>query len=169
VAGGLEDCLPFSQKAYQFFLSMGRVGMRAGMAAMSGPLFPTALLAIQRKPIAAPFMQTLRSAIFNHTCQQRTTTVFALNEGSVGPDEIVARAPVGPEKALYNEELAPTPASQRTYTTFDMAAWWVALVVNVTTWSLAGGLVQQGSWLHSLGRGLVRFRISCACACNLSP
>ena len=48
---------------------------------------------------------------------------------------------------LWNEDLAPTTSETRTWDWKSYAALWVAMVVCVPTYMLAGGLVAEGmSW-----------------------
>ena len=52
---------------------------------------------------------------------------------------------------LYNEDLAPTTAAQRTWDWKSYAALWVAMVVCVPTYMLAGGLVSEGmNWWQAV-------------------
>src|SRR5947199_521747 len=45
---------------------------------------------------------------------------------------------------LYNHDLAPTAATQRTWTTYNYAALWVSMSVNILTYMLAASLIQGG-------------------------
>ena len=45
---------------------------------------------------------------------------------------------------LWNRDLAPTPASRRTWSTYNIAALWIGMSVVITTYTLASGLMQQG-------------------------
>ena len=57
----------------------------------------------------------------------------------------------GADPALYNVDLAPTPASARTWRWTSVAALWVGMVVCVPTYQLAGGLIDQGmSWWQAV-------------------
>jgi NCS1 family nucleobase:cation symporter-1 len=52
---------------------------------------------------------------------------------------------------LWNPDLAPTPLSRRTWTTYNIAALWIGMSVVITTYTLASGLMQQGmSWWQAL-------------------
>ncbi len=52
---------------------------------------------------------------------------------------------------LWNPDLAPTPLSRRTWTTYNIAALWIGMSVVITTYTLASGLMQQGmTWAQSL-------------------
>ncbi len=56
-----------------------------------------------------------------------------------------------PDAALINDDLAPTPASARTWTAWDLASLWIGMVVCVPTYMLAGGLVDLGmSWWQAV-------------------
>jgi NCS1 family nucleobase:cation symporter-1 len=45
---------------------------------------------------------------------------------------------------LWNPDLAPTPLSRRTWSTYHIAALWIGMSVVITTYTLASGLLQQG-------------------------
>src|SRR4051794_39879191 len=45
---------------------------------------------------------------------------------------------------LYNHDLAPTSPQQRTWTTYNYAALWVSMSVNILTYMLAASLIQGG-------------------------
>src|SRR5687767_5450637 len=52
---------------------------------------------------------------------------------------------------LWNEDLAPTPLSKRTWSTYNIAALWIGMSVVITTYTLASGLMQQGmTWGQSM-------------------
>lgn len=53
---------------------------------------------------------------------------------------------------LWNPDLAPTPMSRRTWSTYNIAALWIGMSVVITTYTLASGLMQQGmNWYQALG------------------
>jgi NCS1 family nucleobase:cation symporter-1 len=52
--------------------------------------------------------------------------------------------PDGQTSALWNPDLAPTGPEQRTWAWYHFAALWVGMIVAVSGWMLAGGLVEQG-------------------------
>ncbi|MFP5246926.1 MAG: NCS1 family nucleobase:cation symporter-1 [Thermoanaerobaculia bacterium] len=52
---------------------------------------------------------------------------------------------------LWNKDLAPTPLSRRTWSTYNIAALWIGMSVVITTYTLASGLMTQGmTWLQAL-------------------
>ena len=52
---------------------------------------------------------------------------------------------------LWNSDLAPTPASRRTWSTYNIAALWIGMSVVITTYTLASGLMAQGmTWAQAL-------------------
>jgi NCS1 family nucleobase:cation symporter-1 len=52
---------------------------------------------------------------------------------------------------LWNRDLAPTPPSRRTWTTYNIAALWIGMAVVITTYTLASALMQQGmNWYQAL-------------------
>lgn len=46
--------------------------------------------------------------------------------------------------ALYNDDLAPTTAAQRTWTWYHFAALWIGMVMCIPSYTLAAGLIDQG-------------------------
>jgi nucleobase:cation symporter-1, NCS1 family len=52
---------------------------------------------------------------------------------------------------LWNPDLAPTPLSRRTWTTYHFAALWIGMSVVITTYTLASGLMLQGmTWSQAM-------------------
>ena len=52
---------------------------------------------------------------------------------------------------LWNKDLAPTPLSRRTWSTYNIAALWIGMSVVITTYTLASGLMQEGmTWWQAL-------------------
>ena len=45
---------------------------------------------------------------------------------------------------LYNPDLAPADSHRRTWGTYNFAALWVSMSVNILTYMLAAGLIQGG-------------------------
>lgn len=59
--------------------------------------------------------------------------------------------PAGFDADLWNEDLAPTTAEQRTWRWSHYASLWVAMVVCVPTYMLAAGLVSEGmNWWQAV-------------------
>src|SRR5687768_2477026 len=55
------------------------------------------------------------------------------------------------DSPLWNEDLAPTAPSQRTWSTYNIAALWIGMSVVITTYTLASGLMQQGmNWWQAM-------------------
>jgi NCS1 family nucleobase:cation symporter-1 len=53
--------------------------------------------------------------------------------------------------SLYNEDLAPIPASRRSWGTYNYAALWIAMSVNIPTYMLASGMIAGGmSWKQAI-------------------
>jgi NCS1 family nucleobase:cation symporter-1 len=53
--------------------------------------------------------------------------------------------------SLYNEDLAPIPASQRSWGTYNYAALWIAMSVNIPTYMMASGMIAGGmSWRQAI-------------------
>jgi NCS1 family nucleobase:cation symporter-1 len=48
------------------------------------------------------------------------------------------------ENSLYNKDLAPVSAGSRTWTTYNYAALWISMSVNIPTYMLASGMIQGG-------------------------
>eukprot|EP00775_Hariotina_reticulata_P006673 gene6673-6897_t len=89
-----------------------------------------------------------RSIACRHAWQQWTPKYLrSANVYSIFDDAIAAETPKCPDRSLSNEDLLPTPASQRTFKAADYAALWVTLVISITTYYLAASLVDMGmSW-----------------------
>ena len=52
---------------------------------------------------------------------------------------------------LYNEDLAPTTGEHRTWGTYNYAALWVSMSVNILTYMLAASLIQGGmNWKQAI-------------------
>jgi NCS1 family nucleobase:cation symporter-1 len=52
---------------------------------------------------------------------------------------------------LWNHDLAPTTISQRTWSTYNIAALWIGMSVVITTYTLAGGFIEQGmNWWEAM-------------------
>lgn len=52
---------------------------------------------------------------------------------------------------LFNEDLAPVPASRRTWGLYNFAALWIGMSVCITTYLLASGLIAKGmNWWEAI-------------------
>jgi NCS1 family nucleobase:cation symporter-1 len=70
---------------------------------------------------------------------------MSINAEIAAPGEDLSSSP------LWNEDLAPTPLSRRTWSTYHIAALWIGMSVVITTYTLASGLMQQGmNWWQAL-------------------
>ena len=57
-----------------------------------------------------------------------------------------------PDPRLYNDDLAPTMPSQRTWGTYNYVALWFSMSMEVTTYMLAASLIAGGmNWKQALG------------------
>ena len=79
----------------------------------------------------------------------------AMNGQNVLPDGRVELTPEADaalgETRLHNEDLAPVPIAKRTWTTYNYSALWVGMAINIPSWLLASGLVDQGmSWIQAI-------------------
>jgi NCS1 family nucleobase:cation symporter-1 len=52
---------------------------------------------------------------------------------------------------LWNPDLAPTPLTRRTWSTYNIAALWIGMSVVITTYTLASGMMTQGmTWWQAM-------------------
>src|SRR6202162_4388142 len=55
------------------------------------------------------------------------------------------------ESSLYNKDLAPVSPERRTWGTYNYAALWISMSVNIPTYLLASGMIAGGmSWKQAL-------------------
>jgi nucleobase:cation symporter-1, NCS1 family len=55
------------------------------------------------------------------------------------------------ESSLYNKDLAPVPPERRTWRTYNYAALWISMSVNIPTYMLASGMIAGGmNWKQAL-------------------
>jgi NCS1 family nucleobase:cation symporter-1 len=60
------------------------------------------------------------------------------------------------DERLYNEDLAPTEMSKRTWTTYTYAALWISMAHCIPTYMLAASLIQSGmSWRQAIATILI--------------
>lgn len=48
------------------------------------------------------------------------------------------------DRGLWNEDLAPTPVAQRTWTKWHVASLWVGMAVCIPTWMIAADMIKAG-------------------------
>jgi nucleobase:cation symporter-1, NCS1 family len=78
------------------------------------------------------------------------TTIATQVERSDGRVELLDTSRVE-RSALYNEDLAPVPISQRTWTTYNYAALWISMAHCIPTYMLSAGLMAAGmNWAQAL-------------------
>ena len=81
------------------------------------------------------------------------TAVQPPNETNMnsGPHSGALDAEIIRSSSLYNEDLAPIPASGRSWSTYNYAALWIAMSVNIPTYMLASGMIAGGmSWRQAI-------------------
>jgi NCS1 family nucleobase:cation symporter-1 len=75
----------------------------------------------------------------------------AENPGHDGIHSGVLDAETIRSSSLYNEDLAPIPASRRSWGTYNYAALWIAMSVNIPTYLLASGMIAGGmDWKQAI-------------------
>jgi NCS1 family nucleobase:cation symporter-1 len=58
---------------------------------------------------------------------------------------------LAPDEQLFNSDLAPTMPSQRTWNTYNYIALWFSMSMEVTTYMLAGSLIDKGmNWKQAM-------------------
>lgn len=69
---------------------------------------------------------------------------------AVTADFVELRSKVS-DSPLWNKDLAPTTLAQRTWNTWHIAALWIGMSVVITTYTLAGGMIEAGmTWWQAL-------------------
>lgn len=64
---------------------------------------------------------------------------------------IPGSAPNNPDPSLINDDIRPTTPAERHWSVMNMASLWVGMVVCVPTYTLAGGLIDQGmNWSQAV-------------------
>jgi nucleobase:cation symporter-1, NCS1 family len=70
---------------------------------------------------------------------------------TTAPPDVVELSEDLSSSPLWNDDLAPTPLSRRTWSTYHIAALWIGMSVVITTYTLASGLMQQGmAWWQAM-------------------
>jgi NCS1 family nucleobase:cation symporter-1 len=65
---------------------------------------------------------------------------------------VVVDRDVSHDPRLYNDDLAPTPPSRRTWSTYNYIALWFSMSMEVTTYMLASSLIAGGmNWKQAVG------------------
>src|SRR5262249_9182211 len=55
------------------------------------------------------------------------------------------------DSSLYNQDLAPVAPERRTWRTYNYAALWISMSVNIPTYMLASGMIAGGmDWKQAL-------------------
>ena len=57
--------------------------------------------------------------------------------------------------SLYNKDLAPVPAERRAWRTYNYAALWISMSVNIPTYMLASGMIAIPNALRQRIRWIV--------------
>ncbi|MFQ5813499.1 MAG: NCS1 family nucleobase:cation symporter-1 [Anaerolineae bacterium] len=76
-----------------------------------------------------------------------------MNEGEASaiPVDLAAGKRPAPPTWLWNKDLAAVPLEKRTWGTYNYAALWVAISINIPTYMLASGLIAGGmNWKQAL-------------------
>jgi len=61
------------------------------------------------------------------------------------------RAETIESSSLYNKDLAPVASERRTWRTYNYAALWISMSVNIPTYMLASGMIAGGmNWQQAL-------------------
>src|ERR1700723_366432 len=67
------------------------------------------------------------------------------------PNSDVASRPASASSSLWNKHLAPIPRNQRTWGTYNYAALWGAMSVNIPTYMLASAMIAGGmNWKQAI-------------------
>ncbi|GAB4055522.1 NCS1 family nucleobase:cation symporter-1 [Spirosoma litoris] len=65
--------------------------------------------------------------------------------------QLAPEATVDESSALYSEDLAPIPASKRTWNTWNYAALWISMSLCIPTYMMASSLIQGGmNWWQAI-------------------
>src|ERR1700688_2542115 len=70
---------------------------------------------------------------------------------NTNPNAAVATRPAAASSWLWNKDLPPIPRTQRTWGTYNYAALWVAMSVNIPTYMLASAMIAGGmNWKQAI-------------------
>jgi NCS1 family nucleobase:cation symporter-1 len=79
------------------------------------------------------------------------TTEALRNDTAAGTRDFVELDEDVSGSPLWNRDLAPTTIRERTWTTWNIAALWIGMSVVITTYTLAGGFIEQGmNWWQAM-------------------
>ncbi len=74
-----------------------------------------------------------------------------MHDPELAREALAALPPDIADSPLFNADLAPVPASRRTWTTYNFAALWISMAHCIPTYMLAVGLMTQGmNWWQAL-------------------
>jgi NCS1 family nucleobase:cation symporter-1 len=74
-----------------------------------------------------------------------------MHDPQLAREALAALPPDIADSPLFNADLAPVPASQRNWTTYNFAALWISMAHCIPTYMLAGGLIAAGmNWWQAL-------------------
>jgi nucleobase:cation symporter-1, NCS1 family len=78
-----------------------------------------------------------------------------MSDAAIDPESGARAAPFDSEPvrhgSLYNEDLAPVPAARRSWGTYNYAALWIAMSVNIPTYLLASAMIAGGmNWKQAI-------------------
>ena len=74
-----------------------------------------------------------------------------MHDPELAREALAALPPDIADSPLFNADLAPVPASRRTWTTYNFAALWISMAHCIPTYMLAGGLIAVGmNWWQAL-------------------
>ena len=74
-----------------------------------------------------------------------------MHDAELAKEALAGLPPDVADSPLFNGDLAPVPARRRTWGTYNYAALWVSMSVNILTYMLAGGFVQGGmNWKQAV-------------------
>src|SRR5436309_13308923 len=89
----------------------------------------------------------------------RASTLVAIHRGGEKRSRLrmseshgqALHADIVESSSLYNRDLAPVPRARRTLRTYNYAALWISMSVNIPTYMLASGMIAGGmSWKQAL-------------------
>ena len=74
-----------------------------------------------------------------------------MHDPALAAEALAALPPDIAQSPLFNPDLAPVPASRRTWTTYNFAALWISMAHCIPTYMMAGGLIAVGmDWQQAL-------------------